>query len=725
MNIFVNEVLYNHDEKKYYRVLWIDTNNTYTFLIDINGINANPFLKDVKDISEEIIYEKMKKVKLNSDILLTDESISSISIEKRDTAWNIIKDIVKIEPDIYITSRRTKLVKQVLCENKISKPTLFKYLRRYWQRGKTPNALLSDYKNSGGKGKTKQAKVKMGRPAKFEEFASNFVVDDEVRKIFRIVIQKYHFNTKRNKLPFAYDMMLKEFFTEDYYYENGEMKIILKDQANIPTLNQLRYFYNKEFTEKQKNIARYGQIKYQLNFRELLGNSTNETFGPGSRFQIDATIADVYIISQYNSDWIIGRPIVYFVIDVFSRMVVGLYVGLEGPSWLGAMMALENTVSDKQIFCKEYGIEITKDQWPCEHLPEKLLADRGEFEGYNVERLINAFGLHVENAAPFRADWKGIVEKYFDIFQGRVKPFLPGYIDKDFRQRGARDYRLDAILTLKDFTKIIIAEIIYHNNFEYLSHYPRNEEMIEDDVKPTPIELWNWGIENATGKLTYHHPDVVKVHLLPSVEATVTEHGIRFKKKMYYSCETAIKNSWFSTARSKGTWKVKISYDPRDSSRIFLLSDMDSDFEVCNLLRNSEQFKDKRIEDVEYLIEYEEYKAKSYEHEETEQRLNLMNQIESIVNSSIDKANESQNKSLSKAEKVKSINTNRLFEKEKLREEEKFMLSNEVKEKEAIAEVFDLGSNETEIDFSRKSMKQILKQNYEIGNVTNEKITRS
>lgn len=145
-------------------------------------------------------------------------------------------------------------------------------------------------------------------------------------------------------------------------------------------------------------------------------------FGPGSRYQIDATIGDVYLVSEVNRNWIIGRPVIYLVMDVFSRMVVGMYVGLEGPSWAGAMMALTNVVADKKEYCPEYDIEINERDWPCCHLPEISLADKGEFEGYNVERLVRAFNLHVENAASYRADWKGIVEKQFDLIQKKVKP---------------------------------------------------------------------------------------------------------------------------------------------------------------------------------------------------------------------------------------------------------------------------------------------------------------
>lgn len=98
--------------------------------------------------------------------------------------------------------------------------------------------------------------------------------------------------------------------------------------------------------------------------RGLLSTSAAETWGPGARYQIDATLADVYLVSRLKRDRI-GRPVLYIVIDVFSRMIVGIYVGLEGPSWVGAMMALANTAADKVAYCRQFGREIELEDWPC------------------------------------------------------------------------------------------------------------------------------------------------------------------------------------------------------------------------------------------------------------------------------------------------------------------------------------------------------------------------
>jgi putative transposase len=62
------------------------------------------------------------------------------------------------------------------------------------------------------------------------------------------------------------------------------------------------------------------------------------------------------------------------VIDVFSRLIAGIGVSLEGPSRLGAMPALENATADKVAFCAEYSVSIAEDVRPSHHLPEAILA---------------------------------------------------------------------------------------------------------------------------------------------------------------------------------------------------------------------------------------------------------------------------------------------------------------------------------------------------------------
>lgn len=707
LRIAVNEILKDVHGERIFRVLWIDSENVLLYVIDIYEPNAFPVARKVEELRDEIALGELIKVKEDPFLLLVAGEISDAQIEKRDKDWDIIRDIVDQEPDIYDPDRRGALIQKVMAQHSVSKPTIYKHLRRYWQRGMTQNALMPEFRKRGEKGKEKTAGVsKRGRPALFGEDGVN--VDEDMKKIFRVAIEKFYHTPKKNSLPAVYQMMVREFFAEDVYYEDGQEKVLISGAEKLPTFPQFKYYYYKEYGKEETSIAREGRRKYEKDLRAVLGLSTSETFGPGSRFQIDATVADVYLVSRYNANWIIGRPVLYLVVDVFSRMITGMYVGLEGPSWTGAMMALANAASDKTAFCAQYGISISKSQWPCEDLPEVLLADRGELEGYNIDRLVENFRLHVENAAPYRADWKGIVEKQFDLIQKRVKPFLPGYVDKDFQQRGARDYRLDAKLTVEDFTKIIIRQIINYNTKKYLEDYIRDEDMIRDEVEPTPLNLWNWGIENRSGKFRSYPEDYVRLHLLPQDNATVTYKGIRFKQMMYGS-ERALREGLFPEARMKGNWKVSVSYDPRNMSVIYLWDERSQTFEPCHLLEHQERYSNKTLEEVENLIANEKQMKKDAEHAQLQARVDAIGEVEHIVKDAVKKANKQQDKGLSKAERTRSIKENRKVERDERRAEEAFVPPPKA---EKPAEVIPFTPKQGD-DFSRPSIKDFLKRGKE------------
>ncbi|MFZ5643058.1 MAG: Mu transposase C-terminal domain-containing protein [Bacillota bacterium] len=660
------------------RILWIDPGNIIVYTIDINSDEALPQTRKVVDIIKMLETGDMVRVIDDPWARLVDETqLGEKNRRLRDRAWGIIGPIVseENEPAVYRRISRGPLIQQVMKEQGVTKRYVYKYLRRYWQRGKTKNALLSDYENSGARGEPRKASdKKLGRPRKHTHIQGEGVnVNEDIKRIFRTAANKFLLTEKENPLSIAYQLMIKEFFSETHCFENGVKKTILVPEEERPTPGQFRYWYEKEFNVKEVMVARKGPKKYLKDHRPILGTSDQEVVGPGSRFQIDATIADVYLVSRYNRNWIIGRPVIYVLIDVFSRMIAGLYIGLEGPSWLGAMMALANAAANKVGFCKEYGIDISSEQWPCAHLPEAILGDRGELEGKVVENLSSALNVRIENTAPYRADWKGIVERYFRTVHARVKPFLPGYVDTDFRQRGARDYRLDAKLDLYQFTQILIHCALHHNNNHYLTNYSRDEMMIDDDIPQVPIELWKWGISNRSGKLRSYPEDIVKLNLMPVDKVTVTPKGIKFKK-MYYSCQRAVKEFWFDRARTEGTWKAYISYDPRNIDFVYIRDENGRGYEKCYLLESQERYRGKSYDEIVYLLEYEKQMQKTMHDKEMQDSVDLISQIESIVQTAEIMTTELQNRNQSKASRVKKIRTYRKEERERRREEEAFEL---------------------------------------------------
>jgi Integrase core domain/Mu transposase, C-terminal len=685
--IFVNDLIQWVDslgESRIDRILWIDTNYCIAYSIDINGRNSLPEAKNISEIEESI--ELGQAIKYEQDPwgkIVVEEELPDSHKNIRDTAWQIISDVVIKEPDIYERRGRGKLIAEILLISKLTKKIIYKHLRRYWQRGKTKSALLPDYQNCGAEGKVrKSGDKKRGRPRKYAhdpDIGVGINITEELKRVFRISIKRFYHKSTKRSLVATYLKMIQEYFAEKSIQSADRIhgSLILKEQR--PTISQFRYWYQQEFGRdvRTKIISRSSRKDYEANHRSILGNSTMEADRPGARFQIDATVADVYLISRDRRNEIIGRPIVYAVLDVFSRMVVGIYVGLEGPSWLGAMMALDNTMSNKVQFCAEYGVSITEEQWPCQHLPEAIIGDRGEILSSKIDPLVANLNIRVENTATFRPDMKGIVERSFRTIQEKVKPFIPGAIAIDFRERGADDYRLDATLDLSEFTEIIIEHIIEHNNTHYLEQYPIDSEMIQADVMLTPIEIWNWGIINRSGKLKTMERDIVRLNLMPRDRALITGKGIRFKG-MLYTCDRAEEERWFDRAYAKSLSKedkyLNIAYDPRTVNYIYIPNSDSRSFIKCHLLPSQIKYLGQGIDEVEFLSAY--YKYKSQKHQKTEDtaQVNLAQKIEAIVDKAKSKTNAVKDPNLSDRKRTQKIRDHRSEEKNERREVESFEL---------------------------------------------------
>ncbi|MEW5960064.1 MAG: Mu transposase C-terminal domain-containing protein [Chloroflexota bacterium] len=264
------------------------------------------------------------------------------------------------------------------------------------------------------------------------------------------------------------------------------------------------------------------------------------------------------------------------------------------------MLALENTTMDKVALCQAHGLTISPEQWPSHHLPQKILADRGELEGYNADQLVNGLGITVANTPPYRADWKGIVERYFRLSNERVIHWLPGAVQPD-PQRGDPDYRLDACLTLDEFRQIMIHCILEHNNGYRMDWYDLDQAMIADQVEPYPVELWAWGIKNRVGHLRTAATDLIRLNLLPQGEASIARDGLHFQG-LRYDCELGRREDWFVRARAYGRERVTVAYDPRLVDVIYLRLADQQRLEPCYLLDKHRAYRGRDWYDIlDYL----------------------------------------------------------------------------------------------------------------------------
>jgi hypothetical protein len=599
------------DDSVVERILYISPVCEDVASIEVDNTSADPIWRKYSDITAAL--KTHDAIILDTDNYLppaiSSDALHSAKLdgmrERAHRDWSLIEPLVTGENALKMLFGRERgmLLKrrsEELMNNGgstvgISAKSLLRKVRRFWQRGQAPHALLSDYKNCGGAGKPRKVgELKRGAPSKIartENRSTGINIDDYWRWVIIKGCNAFYLNRKQKDFHHAYVNTLRLFCSKRVDKDTG--KPILPDSNNneVFTENQFKYHCKKYIKENlgQAMVKRHGQHRFDLSYRDLKGNSTSQAPWPGALYQIDATVADVYPVSGINRKNILKRPIIWLVSDVFSRMIVGMCIRFEGEGWLGLKLALENTTANKVDYCLEYGIEITEDMWPACALPDHITGDRGPLISHNADSLPYYLNVHVSNTPPYRPDWKAIIEQLFNQMNVRVIHGLPGAVSQN-HERGDKDYRLAAVLTIRELTEIIISTILYYNNHHRMESYPLDKEMIADNVQPYPSELYFWGIHNRSGSPRFANSERIRLALLPEGKATVTAQGIKFGPN-FYECEYAEKQAWRLKARNYGSWKVRVGYDSRCANVIYLRLDESNQSLPCHMVPAS-PFKD-------------------------------------------------------------------------------------------------------------------------------------
>jgi putative transposase len=617
MLLTVNQIISWHDDeaglKWDERVLHHLHETGQVAVIDTVADDAMPFLRKVESIEEEI--EKGNACILEGDPYaprrFTEEELESKKLQKfkrrRDKALKIIEPLFKgdnavdmlfAENRAGLIRKRHKEIRSWSKEERASQKTIYKFCRRWWQGGQVPNAPLPRYDNCGARrNKPRNIKKKLGRPSRLTqrsrkngeaEVVTGANMKPEWLEKIKLGAKLFYENRLKSSIAWAYKQTLARFFIKDKVIENGREKIITLDptKGEIFTKAQFRYHYLLHRDPKRAVQKRSGPRRYNTRHRELRGKSTAR--GPGFRYLIDATIADVYIVSRYGAHLIIGRPVIWVMIDVYSRMITGVCVRLEGEGWLGLQLAIENTVEDKVAFCAKYGIKITKEQWPAGHRPVEILGDRGALISKAIHRFIKAFNVIVSNAPPYRPDWKGIVERIFGEMNIRVFKWLPGYVVPE-RDPSDPDYRLAAVLDIEELTAIVIEAVLHHNNECLISDGVEiDPKFLAEDIAPYPTQLFTWGAKHRPGGLRESDFDTVRRSLLPEGKVSINNGEIKFRhpkapKPLIYKCDQISDEGLLLRDTGLKGRHYPALYDLRWTDEIYLIRQAGGDLIPCQL----------------------------------------------------------------------------------------------------------------------------------------------
>lgn len=374
--------------------------------------------------------------------------------------------------------------------------------------------------------------------------------------------------TPKPPMPRRSQLIVDSSFVARYKQENGKLVKVDPQQGCYPNSRQIRRVLEQEIPRLQRLLDKTTKGHFARSLRGLVARNWQGVAGPGHTWAIDSTVGDIYLRSSVNRAWIIGRPIVYVIVDVWSTAIVGFYVCLEGPSWATAKVSLFCSAAPHELIGELWGYQPMFSLCPSPTMCAVLLCDRGEYlsKGASITgaKLIPCMSY----AAPYRPDWKGLVEVLHRIEKDRQYHFVPGAIDQRRKEYELRRFNPhEAVFTIRDFTAYLYT-IFTEYNLTADRRHRVDAHMKGVGVFPSPAGLWRYGHEVGVGVRRSLPLTELITGLLPQEVGRVTRGGVMFGGREYGS-DIVNEQQWTAHARNFGGWDISAHYFPGTVSRIW------------------------------------------------------------------------------------------------------------------------------------------------------------
>jgi len=321
------------------------------------------------------------------------------------------------------------------------------------------------------------------------------------------------------------------------------------------------YHFNQIFSRRDQLEMRVGSFQFKKDYEARQGTTLEGILGATSRYEVDATVLDLYVHYPYikNRRYSMGRPTLYFVVDVYSTMIVGFYLGFGAPNSDGVAQAMVNACMCKVQLAKRYGLDIDEADWPANFIPKEVTIDNGtEYPNKLVASILKSMlGIKAFNfTAVYRGDAKGTVEGTFDIFNGEVAHFQPGSIFKEV-DRTEQHPSNQAVLSYDSLVRKIIHFIIFQNKSAKRLEKHGFEAMVDDiGLSPESIFLHSLDKDMDGGRKTQENDEAkLRWAFLPEEEARVRKDCIYFEGLKYHHSYFH-EEGLYQTAALEGTFPL-------------------------------------------------------------------------------------------------------------------------------------------------------------------------
>lgn len=251
-----------------------------------------------------------------------------------DQEWEEARKRYEIIKDLVFVKRTKADVELVGNKYGYSYVTLYEWIKKYEQT-EDRTSLIPNTAKRGKKGARLESKVEQVISEVLEEIYLN-----KQRYSFRRVYNKIYISCKHLNLQPPHENTVRN------RIDNLDQKRVVK--------------------------KRYGHKEAQKQFQNYEGKFPEGNY-PLEFVQIDHTPLDIMVVDSIHREPL-GRPYLTLAIDVYSRMIAGVYLSLQEPGYFNVSQCLYNIFTKKDNLLRKYWI--TGD-WNISGIPRIIGVDNG------------------------------------------------------------------------------------------------------------------------------------------------------------------------------------------------------------------------------------------------------------------------------------------------------------------------------------------------------------
>jgi putative transposase len=254
-------------------------------------------------------------------------------------------------------------------------------------------------------------------------------------------------------------------------------------------------------------------------------------------------------------DWFrrpIGRPWLTIAIDVATRCVVGMYLGMDRPSAATVALLLTRVALPKEAWLANLRVQAV---WPMHGIPKVLHLDNAAaFKSKALRAGCSQYGIELMYRPVGRPHFGGHIERLNRTLMERLRG-LPGATGSSPKGRKARDSEKQAVMTLREleaWQALEVAQRYHHSAHRGL-------------MGATPASAWEALTDASTPRRLPGTPDEATrflIQFLPMARRTIQDDGLTLFYIRYWHPIFVV---WRTDRRS-----VTVRYHPEDLSRVFV-----------------------------------------------------------------------------------------------------------------------------------------------------------